>query len=143
MSNYRSIGTNTPTPAYVQIEGEDLLKAFCKFFYLRFCVKWSVKKHCVAKILLAIWRKSLYDNSWNYNFYKFSYKPGQIARPMPIGRARTCWTSETHPIFRAHTFCLIKKKKSLDLQVFSRIGTTMKKLQWIPNTIVNTSVLFW
>ena len=34
-----------------------------------------------------------------------------------------------------------KKKKTLNLQVFSWIGKTIKKLQWIPNTIINTSVL--
>ena len=36
-------------------------------------------------------------------------------------------------------------KKPLDLQVFSRIGKTMKKLQWIPNTIMNISltVILW
>ena len=35
-----------------------------------------------------------------------------------------------------------KEKKSLDLQISSQIDQTMKKLQWIPNTIVNTTVLF-
>ena len=40
---------------------------------------------------------------------------------------------------------LLYKKKTLDLQVFSGIGKTMKKLNWIPNTIMNTSlpVIFW
>ena len=38
-------------------------------------------------------------------------------------------TSATRPISLALTFCLIKKKKTLDLQVFSRIGEKMKKLQ--------------
>ena len=28
-----------------------------------------------------------------------------------------------------------------DLQVFSRIGKAIKKLQWIPNTIMNISVI--
>ena len=57
-------------------------------------------------------------------------RPGQIACPMPIRRARTYKTSETRPIFRARTFCLLKrKKKTLDVQVFSRKGKAMKKLQ--------------
>ena len=56
-------------------------------------------------------------------------RSGQLAYPMPIGRVRTRKRSETHPIFRARTFCLVKKKKPLDLQFFSRIGKTMKKLQ--------------
>ena len=47
---------------------------------------------------------------------------------MPIGRDRADKTSETRPIFRARKFCLVKKKKSLDPQVYSRIGKTMKKL---------------
>ena len=61
---------------------------------------------------------------------RFSYKeirPGQIARPIVIERARVRKTSETRPIFRARTFRLVKKKKALDLQVFNRIGRTMKK----------------
>ena len=33
------------------------------------------------------------------------------------------------------------KEKTLDPQVFSWIGKTIKKLQWIPNTIINTNVL--
>ena len=36
--------------------------------------KWSVKKHCVAKVLLAIWETFLHENNRNYNSYKFSYK---------------------------------------------------------------------
>ena len=34
----------------------------------------SEKKHCVAKTLLEIWERFLYENNCNYNFYKFSYK---------------------------------------------------------------------
>ena len=54
-------------------------------------------------------------------------------------------SSETLPIYQVHKFCLVKKKKSLDLQIYSRIGKTMKKLYWILNTFVNTSalVIFW
>ena len=33
-----------------------------------------------------------------------------------------------------------KKEKYLDLLIFSRIGKPIKQLQWISNTIVNTSV---
>ena len=40
------------------------------------------------------------------------------------------------------TLCLNKKKKPLDLQIFSRIGKTMKNLQWIQNTNVNTCIIF-
>ena len=50
----------------------------------------------------------------------------QIARPLPIGLARVRKTSETNPILRARKFCLLKK--SINLQVFSRLGKTMKKL---------------
>ena len=69
------------------------------------------------------------------------HRPAQIAPPMLIRRARARKTSETRPIFRANTFCLVKRKKILDLQVFSQIGKIIKKLQWIPNTMINTSVL--
>ena len=37
-------------------------------------------------------------------------------------------TSETRPIYQVCKFCLVKKKKSLDRQIYSRIGKTMKKL---------------
>ena len=36
---------------------------------------------------------------------------------------------------------LWKNQKSWDLQIYCRIRKTMKKLQWIPNAIVNTSAL--
>ena len=56
-------------------------------------------------------------------------RPGQIALPMLIGRAWVRKTSKTRPIFRARTFGVVKKKKSLDLQIYSRLGKPMKKLQ--------------
>ena len=37
-------------------------------------------------------------------------------------------TSETHPTFWSRTCFLVKKKKTLDLHVFSRVGKTVKKL---------------
>ena len=43
-------------------------------FFTVLCFKWSVKKHCVAKILQGIWERFLYENNRNYNSYKFSYK---------------------------------------------------------------------
>ena len=56
-------------------------------------------------------------------------RPGQIAPPTPsVGRAQARKTSETRPIFLARKFCLVKKEKSLDLQIYKRIGKTMKKL---------------
>ena len=33
-----------------------------------------MKKHCVAKVLLAIWEKFLHENNRNYKSNKFSYK---------------------------------------------------------------------
>ena len=36
--------------------------------------KWSVKKHYVAKVLLAMWEVFLHENNCNYNSYKSSYK---------------------------------------------------------------------
>ena len=41
------------------------------------------------------------------------YRPGQITRPIGIGRAWARKTSETGPIFWGHTFCLIKRKKQI------------------------------
>ena len=42
------------------------------FIVLR--LNWSVKKHCVAKVLLAIWEIFLHENSQNHNSYRFSYR---------------------------------------------------------------------
>ena len=42
---------------------------------------------------------------------------GEIARPMQLGRAGARKTSETRPIFQARTFCLLKKKKNINLEV--------------------------
>ena len=57
-------------------------------------------------------------------------RSGALRRAIPLKRAR---------FGRAILPC--KKKKGLDLQVFCRIGKTIKKLQWIPNIIMNTNVL--
>ena len=49
---------------------------------------------------------------------------------------------DTGLIFWARTFCLGKKKKILNLQVFGWTGKTMKKLQWVPDTVIKTNT-FW
>ena len=62
---------------------------------------------------------------------------GNIVRPMPVGCARARNSSEAPPnnlvdlIFFVFLKgkSLVKNKKILDLQVSSRIGKTMKKLQ--------------
>ena len=64
---------------------------------------------------------------------------------MPIGRARAGKTSKTRPIFRTLTFCLVKRKKKRYIYKFSveEVKQAMKKLQWIPNTIMMASKLFF
>ena len=37
-------------------------------------IKWSVKKPCIAKVLVPIWEIFLHENNCNYNSYRFSYK---------------------------------------------------------------------
>ena len=59
-----------------------------------------------------------------------NYRLRQIVHPMPVGRAWGRKTSEARPIFRVRKFCLVEKKKSLDLHIYSRIGETIKKLHW-------------
>ena len=54
------------------------------------------------------------------------FRPGQIAHPMPIGRAKPLRCAQ---FFRHAHFDMLKWKKTLNLQVFSRIGKTMKKSQ--------------
>ena len=57
------------------IVGKDLLRAFYRLFYLKFCDssdQW--KKHCVTKILLAAWEIFLHENNRNYISYIFGYK---------------------------------------------------------------------
>ena len=75
----------------VHIVGEDLFN-YCTHSWRGFAgavlqvvsftvlyFKWSVKKHCVAKILQGIWKIFLYENNCNYNSYKFSYKSTLIS----------------------------------------------------------------
>ena len=62
-----------------------------------------------------------------YPWYKVLNRLGQIARAMSIGHAQARKTSETRQIFWAHKFCFVKEK-SLDLQIYSRIGKAMKKV---------------
>ena len=57
------------------------------------------------------------------------WRPGQIARPMPIGCAQARKASMARPTFWAPTFCLAKKKNSFDLQISRQIDKIMKKLQ--------------
>ena len=44
----------------------------CYIQFLRF--KWSVKKHSILKVLLAIWEISLNENIVNFNSNRFSNK---------------------------------------------------------------------
>ena len=36
--------------------------------------KWSVKKYCAVKLLLAIWEICLHENIFDYNYYKLNCK---------------------------------------------------------------------
>lgn len=54
-----------------------------------------------------------------------------------IWARQIAWESE---ILQARTLHLIKKKLALYLQIFRRLGKTMKTLQCIPNTNMNTCV---
>ena len=38
------------------------------------CFKWSVKIHCVVKILRGMWQEFFYESNRNYNSYRFSDK---------------------------------------------------------------------
>ena len=40
-------------------------RSTCFFVYDFFCFKWSVKKHCAAKILQGIWERFLQENNYN------------------------------------------------------------------------------
>ena len=62
------------------------------------------------------------------------HSPEQIVRQMAIRRAKAHKTSDAPDISGAH-ISSCKKKKTLDPQVFSRIGKTIKKIQRIPNTL--------
>ena len=44
------------------------------FFLWTLRFEWSVKKPCVAKVLLAIWEIFLHENNRDYNSYRFNYK---------------------------------------------------------------------
>ena len=48
-------------------------------FFTVLCFRWSVKKHCVPKILRGIYERFSYENNHKSNIYKFSYKFSDIA----------------------------------------------------------------
>ena len=66
---FESFSTNMPTVS------ENSLRAFYRLFlFTTLWFKWLMKKHCVAKILLAIWEIFLHENNRNCNSCKCSYK---------------------------------------------------------------------
>ena len=108
----------------------------------------AVVQRCSAKnLFLKISQNSLVHSCFSVNFMKFLRTLLLIEHLWWLLLwAWTNWarkTSGTRPIFRAHIFFLVKKKKILDLQVFSRISKTMKKLQWVSNTTMDTNLLWW
>ena len=63
--------------------------------------------------------------------YQLNYICGKLSSQAwtncaPGARAQN---PETCPILRARNSCLVNNKNILDLQVFNRIGKTIKKLQ--------------
>ena len=58
--HFENFSTNVP------IVEEDLLKAFYIFFIVLW-FKWSVKTHCIATVLQAIWQIFSHENKINYN----------------------------------------------------------------------------
>ena len=71
---FESFSSNVP------IIGKNLLRAFYNLFYfLFFDITWSVKKHCVVKVLPAIWEISdtkmivtiIPSNSYKFPFIFF------------------------------------------------------------------------
>ena len=81
-----------------------------------------------------------------YQFTQISYRSDLDNWESDADRARSgvqnLWGTL---VFRVCTFCLDKKKKALDLEIFIPTHGTLKKVKWIQNTIVNASVLviFW
>ena len=56
------------------------IKHHCTYYFYEqyFMAEWSVKKHCIAKALLAYWDTFLYENNHYYESCKFSYKSAFI-----------------------------------------------------------------
>ena len=86
----------------------NLPKSFMKHFTPRRQLPKLLPLNFLAKFLKE--RKYLINNL-TFVRQNYLYRPGQIARPMPIGRARMRETSEARPTFQACTFYLVKKEK--------------------------------
>ena len=82
-------------------------KTYCPKNYNQKMKFGQLKKHNGRKIFLQNSCSKLDKEASFRRLSVFNSRPGQIALPMLIGRARTCKTSETRPIFRARTFCLL------------------------------------
>ena len=84
------------------------------FFMFSGCIErnqWH--EMCITHFL---WHQALLNSC---TFYRIKYlgwisflyiRPGQVARPIPIGRVRARKISETRSIFRGRTFCFVKTK---------------------------------
>ena len=114
----------------------DVKAPFASRLLISCLIRWYNKPGDITNYF----EKRLFSSTGPFMDWKLQTGPGKITRPMLIGRAQVHKIPEMRPIFRKRIFWLIKKKK-FDLQVFSRLGETMKKLQWILNTTVITSVL--
>ena len=67
------------------------------------------------------------DRERNSNeFFRLISGLDKLRAPVPIGRARACKNSEAHPILRARTFCLVKKKKNIGSANLNRISEKTK-----------------
>ena len=89
----------------------------------------SKSELCLKKQSLKFWKRTgkiFVRNVFVEDPHRGHIRPGQTARPWVRSDAQNLFF---FPIFRARIFCLLKKKKTLDLQVFSQIVKTMKKLQ--------------
>ena len=67
--------------------------------------KWSVKKHFVAKVLVAIWEIFSHENDRNYNSYRFSYKFVFVLSYKP--KTTRIWISESWWSDNEKYFCFL------------------------------------
>ena len=92
-----------------------VLRNFVKFTGKHLYQSFFFNKVAAGLRPATLLKKRLWHRCFPLNFAKFlktpflQNSPGQIARPMPVGRARAHKTSETHQIFRARKFYRLKK----------------------------------
>ena len=108
---------------------ETSFETFLKVFYLLLLLKMFKVMHELAFSVRPSQKKKKKKNALQPYCQPYSV----------LSTLEQAWTDYAADFSAAHI--LPCKKEATDLKVLRQISKTIRKLQWIPNTIINTNVL--